>query len=369
MIKIAFFLPFLGGGGAERVCLTLAEGFLHHGFEVDFVLARKTGRLLKEVPIGAGVVDLSARRTLNALLPLAAYLRREKPFALIAAPDHANLVAIWAKLLAFSQTRVLISNHIFLSISIGNTRKIQEKIYPFLLHLFYRQADALVSVSRGAADDLARIARISRKRIRTIYNPFPLAEIARQGSEPPSHPWFAPGGPPVILAAGRLSAQKDYPTLLRAFASVRKIRPVRLVILGEGEELPRLLALADDLGIRTDIDLPGFMDHLYPLMAHCQVFVLSSTWEGFGNVLVEALTCGAQIVSTDCPSGPAEILENGKYGRLVPVGDDDALGRAIEDALDHPLPIEGLKERAKAFSSEQAVCAYLNALGLSLNDR
>jgi len=368
MIKIAFFLPFLGGGGAERVCLTLAEGFLNRGMEVDFVLARKTGQLLKEVPMEAGVVDLSARRTINALLPLAAYLRREKPFALISAPDHANLVAIWAKLLTSNQTKVLISNHIFLSISIRNTRKIQEKIYPLLLHLFYRQADALVAVSRGAADDMARIARIPRERIRTIYNPFPLAKISRQGSEPPSHPWFAPGGPPVILAAGRLSAQKDYPTLLRAFASVRKSRPARMVILGEGEELPRLLALADELGIRTDIDLPGFLDHPYPLMACCRAFVLSSAWEGFGNVLVEALACGAQVVSTDCPSGPAEILEGGKYGRLVPVGDFAALAHAIEDALDHPFPVEALKGRAQDFSSETAVRAYLQVLGLSPND-
>jgi glycosyltransferase involved in cell wall biosynthesis len=366
--KVAFFLPFLAGGGAERACINLAEGFLHHGLEVDFVLAKKTGPLLKDVPPGAGVVDLSARRTLAALLPLANYLCREKPFALIAAPDHANLVAIWAKLLASSQTRVLIGNHIFLSSAIKNSRKIQEKIYPFLLHLFYRRADALIAVSRGAANDMARVARIPRECIQPIYNPFPLAEIVRLGSEPPTHPWFAPGEPAVILAAGRLSAQKDYPTLLRAFASVRTRHLVRLVILGEGEELARILALADELGIRADIDLPGFSNHPYPLMARCRVFVLSSAWEGFGNVLVEALACGAQVVSTDCPSGPAEILEDGKYGRLVPVGDTVALACAIEDALDHPLPVEDLRERAKAFSSEMAVRAYLQVLGLSPND-
>ena len=182
MGKIALFLPFLAGGGAERVCINLAEGFLRHGLEVDFVLAKKTGSLLKDVPTGVGVVDLSARRTLTALLPLAAYLRREKPFALIAAPDHANLVAIWAKMLASSPTKVLISNHIFLSIAIKNSRKIQETIYPFLLHLFYRRADALVAVSRGAADDMASIARIPRECIKAIYNPFPLTEIAHLGS-------------------------------------------------------------------------------------------------------------------------------------------------------------------------------------------
>jgi glycosyltransferase involved in cell wall biosynthesis len=364
MNKIAFFLPSLEGGGAERVCITLAEGFLRHGLAVDLVLARKTGPLLKDVPKEAGIVDLSARRTLSALLPLAAYLRREKPFALISAPDHANLVAIWAKMLASSQTRVLISNHIHISIAIQNSRKIQEKIYPFLLHLFYRRAGAIIAVSLGAADEIARVARIPRESIRSIYNPFSLAEIARLGAKPPTHPWFAPGESPVILAAGRLTAQKDYPTLLRAFASVRGRRPVRLVIMGEGEELARLLALADELGIRADVDLPGFLENPYSLMTGCGVFVLSSAWEGFGNVLAEALACGAQAVSTDCPSGPAEILEYGKYGRLVPVGNADALAGAIESALDHPLPVEGLKERASAFSCEAATDAYLEALGL-----
>lgn len=365
MRKVAFFLPCLAGGGAERESINLAEGFLCRGLEVDFVLARKTGPLVKDVPRKAGVVDLSARRTLTALVPLAAYLRREKPIALIAVPDHANLVAIWAKMLASSQTRVLISNHINLSYSIRNTRKVQEKIYPFLLHLFYRQADALVSVSRGAADDMARIARIPRECIRVIYNPFPLDEIARLGAMATDHPWFAPGEPSVILAAGRLTAQKDYPTLMKAFASLRKNRPARLVILGEGEEHPRLLALATKLGIRADIDLPGFLDRPYPLMARCRVFVLSSAWEGFPNVLVEALACGTQVVSTDCPNGPAEILDDGKYGHLVPVGDAVALAQAIEAALDHPSPVKMLRQRAQVFYGKDTARQYLEALGIT----
>jgi glycosyltransferase involved in cell wall biosynthesis len=368
MSKIAFFLPFLAGGGAERVCITLAEGFLNHGLEVDFVLASKTGPLLKTVPKGARIVELSARRTFTALLPLAAYLRRENPFALIAAPDHANLIAIWAKLLASNQTKVLIGNHIFLSVAIKNSRKIQEKIYPFLLNLFYRQAGVIVAVSRGAADEMARIARIPRDCIQTIYNPFPLAEITRLGSELPTHPWFFPGEPPVILAAGRLSVQKDFFTLLRAFTVVRSHRRVRLVILGEGEELTHLQSLVSELGIGADVDFPGFLDPPYPFMTNSRVFVNSSAWEGFGNVLVEALACGAQVVATDCPSGPAEILEDGEHGRLVPVGDVIALADAIEDAIDHPLPVEGLKFRAKDFSSETAVDAYLQVLGLASND-
>jgi glycosyltransferase involved in cell wall biosynthesis len=365
MPKVAFFLPSLEGGGAERVCVTLAGAFLHQGLAVDFVLGKKTGQLLDDIPAGAGLIDLASRRTLTALLPLAAYLRKENPFALIAAPDHANLVAIWAKLLASSQTRVLISCHNQMSIAIQNSRKIQEKKYPLLLHLFYRQADALVAVSQGVADDLACVARIPREKIKSIYNPFPVDEIVCLGSQLPSHPWFGLGKTPVVLAVGRLTAQKDHSTLLRAYAALRSRRPVRLVILGEGEERARLLALADELGIRSDVDLPGFTDNPYSYMTHCRVLVLSSIWEGFGNVLVEALACGTQVVSTDCPSGPAEILENGTYGRLVPVGDVKAMAKAIESALDDPLPVEKLHPHAQAFSTDVAAKQYLDALGLA----
>jgi glycosyltransferase involved in cell wall biosynthesis len=363
--KVAFFLPSLAGGGAERVCVNLAGGFLQRGLEVDFVLVRAEGPLLQAVPSGARVIDLSARRTLAALLPLAAYLRREKPYALIAAPDHANLVALWANQLSGSRSRLVLTTHNFLSIVVRRARKVQESLYPLLLRLFYKYAFALVAVSAGAADDLAHLTGIRREHIRVIHNPVALPDPAALRAASPGHPWFAEGEPPVILAAGRLTAQKDYPTLLRAFASVRSRRPARLVILGEGEERARLLELAAELGIRADVDLPGFTDHPYPLMARCRVFVLSSAWEGFGIVLAEALACGAQVVATDCPSGPAEILEGGKYGRLVPVGDVDALANAIEAALDQPFPIEKLRARARSFSVETVTDQYLRLLGLA----
>ena len=248
------------------------------------------------------------------------------------------------------------------------SRKIQEKIYPFLLGLLTPVFYGLVAVSKGNADALRSKAHIPSRKLHIIHNPIVRPEMDQLSLIPLQHPWFQPGQPPVILAAGRLVAQKDYPTLLRSFSLVRQHRSAHLVILGEGTQREAILRLAEELGLSSDLDLIGFDLNPFRFMARCAVFVLSSAWEGFGNVLGEALACGAQIVSADCPSGPAEILENGKHGRLVPVGDSIAFARAIEDALDHPLPLEGLKERAKAFTSEKAVRAYLKVLGLTSND-
>jgi len=364
MDKIAFFLPNLAGGGAERVCLNLVKGFVQRGFEVDIVLANSTGELLKEISVGVNIVDLQASRVFSALFPLVNYLRHECPAFLIAAPDHANLIAVWAKMLAGVETSVVITTHNQTSIVTYKTPKMQEKLYPYLLMLFQSHADHIVAVSEGVADDLARTAHIQRSRILVVYNPAVPSNLSDLASQQLIHPWFTEGQLPVILAVGRLTSQKDYPTLLRAIALLRLHRPVRLVVLGEGNLLAELNTLSAQLGIDADVDFRGYDSNPYRYMARCSVFVLSSAWEGFSVVIAEALACGAQIVSTDCPSGPAEILENGKYGHLVPVGDGPALAKAIEEALDHPMDIESLKTRAAVFSVDTAVEGYLNLMGL-----
>ena len=225
MTKIAFFLPSLDGGGAERVCVNLATGFLASGLDVDFVLSQAKGPLLHAVPAGAGVIDLAARRALAATLPLAAYLRREKPFALIAAPDHANLIAIWARMLAGVKTRTVITNHNYLSIVIRQSPKLQEKLYPYLLRLFQNYATYIVAVSEGAADDLARTAHVPPGRVSVIHNPAVHPALHELASSPLAHPWFASGQPPVILAVGRLTSLKriTLPFFLRSLSSGRGV--------------------------------------------------------------------------------------------------------------------------------------------------
>jgi len=221
-----------------------------------------------------------------------------------------------------------------------------------------------VAVSRGVADDLARLTGLPREKIQVIYNPVVTPELFVKAEEPLGHPWFAAGEPPVILGVGRLHEAKDFQTLIRAFALVRKKRVARLVILGEGEERPKLEALVRELGLEEEVALPGFVDNPFKYMKRAGVFVLSSQWEGFGNVLVEAMACGTPVVSTACPSGPEEILENGRWGRLVSVGDVDALAEAIILTLDdknHP----DVARRALDFGVQRAIDEYIRVLGLN----
>jgi glycosyltransferase involved in cell wall biosynthesis len=218
-----------------------------------------------------------------------------------------------------------------------------------------------VVVSREAADDLARTARLARERIEVIYNPVITPALREQAAQAPDHPWFAPGQPPVVLGVGRLTRQKDFPTLIRAFAEVRRRRTARLVILGEGEERPALTALVAELGLDPDVALLGFRDNAAAYMARAAVFVLSSAWEGLPTVLIEALATGTPVVSTDCQSGPREILQEGRLGDLVTVGDPAGLARAIEAPLDRaPVPVG--EKVLFPFTREAAVDHYLRVI-------
>jgi glycosyltransferase involved in cell wall biosynthesis len=245
----------------------------------------------------------------------------------------------------------------------------RERHLPRLLGHGYRMADGIVAVSDGVADDLARCSGLPREGITTVYNPVITAELAPLARQALAHPWFQPAAPPVILGVGSLAARKDFPTLLRAFARVRAQRGCRLVILGQGstpektaEVKAELMALATSLGVAADVDLPGFVANPFAYMSRAGAFVLSSAYEGLPGVMIQALACGCPVVSTDCPSGPAEILDGGRFGALVPVGDDQAMAQAITATLDDPIAAERLQARGALFSVERAVDRYLELL-------
>jgi glycosyltransferase involved in cell wall biosynthesis len=280
---------------------------------------------------------------------------------LVSSMSHANLVALWAAKLARSATPVVVTEHNTLSQAAGEDGALAKGIWPHLLRLFYPWAASVVAVSRGAADDLSRTSGLPRDRVQVVYNPVITRAILAQAEKDPGHPWFAPGEPPVILGVGRLTRQKDFPTLLRAFAQVRRRRPARLIILGEGEDRVALEKLRDELGLTDDVALPGFQENAMAYMAHSALFALSSAWEGLPTVLIEALAAGTQVVSTDCPSGPREILQDGRLGRLVPVGDSAALARAILETLERPsqaVPPDALTP----FTMDAAVDEYLRVI-------
>lgn len=358
---IAFYLPSLCGGGAERVVVNLAQGITERGIRVDLVLAAAEGPLLDQVPPTVRIVDLHAPRVLRSLAPLARYLRRERPRVLVSAMGHANLIAIWAAKLAGGVAPLIVTEHNTLSQETQRQSRVVGRLWPHLLRTFYPWATTIVAVSRGAADDLARTAGLPRDGIEVVYNPVITPAMLALARQAPDHPWLAPGQPPVVLGAGRLTGQKDFLTLVRAFAEVRRRRPARLIILGEGPDRPAIEALVRELGVGADVALPGFQENALAYMAGSAVFVLSSAWEGLPTVLIEALAAGTRVVSTDCPSGPREILQDGRLGALVPVGDAAALAAATLEALERSrgaIPTDALLP----FTREASVDHYLRVI-------
>ncbi|ADE13879.1 glycosyl transferase group 1 [Nitrosococcus halophilus Nc 4] len=363
--RLALFLPSLHGGGAERVMLTLAEGFAERGLLVDLVLASAEGPYLNRVPEAVHVVNLGVSRVIKSLPGLVRYLRREQPQALLSALDHANLIALVAKRLAASKASCVVSVHSTLSVEQRHTKVWRARFIPWLITRWYPGAKKVVTVSQGVAEDLIQTTGLAPEKIQVIYNPVVIPDLLAQAQAPIPHPWLGADQPPVILGIGRLTAQKDFPTLIRAFARVREQRLARLIILGEGEERPKLEALIRTLNLQQDVALPGFVHNPYAYMGRAAVFVLSSAWEGFGNVLVEAMAVGTPVVATDCPSGPAEILHDRTYGPLVGVGDDLHMAKAMMDILEGRGPTASvLRGRAADFSLEAAITAYLEVLNL-----
>lgn len=358
MRRLVIYLPTLDSGGAEKLHLNLAPEFNAMGYEVSFLLHRATGSLLPLVPEGIPIFSMDCGRTLAGLLPLARFLKREQPDILLANLGHNNILALWAKAISNAPTRIVTSFHNTLSGEAGEHANWKNKILPTLCRLFLKRSDGVVAVSNGVADDLAQIARLPRSRIEAIYNPVVFADFDARMSEEPPHPWFSDSGPPILLAVGRLNRQKDFATLLNAFARLRESMSARLIILGEGELKAELETQAAALGVAEAVSLPGFVANPLPFMRKAAGLVMSSRYEGFGNVLVEALACGTPVASTDCPHGPSEILQGGRYGPLTPVGDAEALTAAMRLLLQSPLPAETLRARGREFTVTRAAQAY-----------
>ncbi|MDJ0732794.1 MAG: glycosyltransferase [Nostocaceae cyanobacterium] len=360
---VACFLRFLGGGGAERIILNLTRGFVKRGLKVDLVLTSTGGPHLWQVPSEVRIVDLKTPRLLASLPSLVRYLNQEQPKSLLSTLHYNNEFALLAKRFSKSSTRVVVREANTLSLDAKPKDGLKKRLIPLFVRQLYPWADNVVAVSKGVAEDLANVTDLPLKRIQTIYNPTITPDLLLKAQERVEHPWFQPGQPPVILGVGRLQAQKDFPTLIRAFAQVRQVREAKLVILGWGPDRPQLEALISELGLVDDVDLPDHVKNPYAYMARSSVFVLSSAWEGLPNALIEAMAVGVPVVSTDCKSGPNEILDNGKYGFLVPVGDNGAIAQGILSILSgnsQPVDPSWLEQ----FTLETVTQQYLEALGI-----
>jgi len=381
-MHIAVFIYAMTAGGAQRRTLTLLKEFVDRGHHVDLVVVESSGALQREIPATVRCVPLKSRwveclpgkglRKLKLFCcrrALADYLRRHGPDVLLSAASHTSLTALSARRLSGTGTPLVLRLSSHLTASHEGTFNLFNRMRYLTACRWFAEADAVIAVSKAIAEDIAQHTGVARHRIRTIYNPVFTEDLIAKASAHLAHPWFAEGGPPVILGVGRLAAHKDFPTLIRAFAVVRNRRPARLVILGEGSLRWDLTTLAQSLGIAADIDMPGYVSNPLAWMSRASVFVLSSSCEGLPGVLIEAMAAGCRVVSTDCPSGPAEILENGAYGRLVPVGDHVALAEAIATTLDAPHDPQGLMARAADFSVNRAVDEYLEVLSQVAKER
>ncbi len=385
--------------GAERVAINIARGLASRGHHVDFLVEESGAWLGRElsaehpniivVNLRAGrhnVADrllqarafaahlLSAPRAMlaggdpcvgpvAALLfkdapPLAAirrYLHKAKPRAVLSFLNYPNTVLLLAASLHRGDTRFIVSvrNHMSVAAALNESARVRS--VPRLMRRLFGRADVVVTPSQGVADDVAAITGICRDRITVIYNPVFRPELATMAEAPVNHPWLVDGNEPVIVGAGKFKPQKDFPTLLRAFAKVRAERPARLIVLGQGEGEKALREMSRTLGIAADVDFPGHVANPFAYYRRASVFVLSSVWEGLPNALIEAMACGCPVVSTDCPSGPSEILDGGRFGALVPVGEAETMAKAILATLGSTPSRTQLIERAREFSLDRAV--------------
>ena len=360
---VDILLPDLRGGGAERVCLNLANAFASRGLPVRMVLMRAEGELLPLLDPRVEVVDLGAVRVRNVLWPLVRHLRQERPAALLANMWPLTFVAVLARKLAREDCRVVAVEHTTWSATPLLASRRTRLGFKVSMKWMQSRANALLAVSQGAAEDLERFAGLTPGTVHAQYNPIVANATHETPAATPERAtaWWH-GNHHKLLAVGTLKAVKEFPVLLQALAQLRKTVDARLLILGEGEERRALEDMIRELGLEDAVELAGFVSNTEPYYAHADLFVLSSDHEGFGNVIVEALAHGTPVVSTDCPSGPREILQDGNYGTLVPVGDVEVLARAMQDSLQATHDHAALKLRARDFAVDTIADQYLDHL-------
>jgi glycosyltransferase involved in cell wall biosynthesis len=345
----------------------LANGFVERGLNVDMVVNNPEGVYFSALSPQVRQVHLGVKRTAMAIPKLVQYLRSKQPKVLLSTLEHANAASLMANFLAGGKSRVVVREANTTSRGQKNNPHPTAKMVYLLLRWLYIKASGIVAVSEGVAQDLIQAYNIPASKVSVILNPVLTQRMFDLAQAPCPHPWLQQKDIPVILGVGRLSAQKDYPTLIKAFAKVRAQRPVRLIILGEGEDRKALEVLIHELKLNDDVSLPGFADNPFCYMAKASVFVLSSIFEGLPNALIQAMALGTPAVATDCPSGPHEILEGGRYGALIPMQNDQEMANAIQKTLDHPLPPVDQSWRQR-YEVDQIISTYLGVLGFTGSD-
>lgn len=356
--RVAFLVPNMNVGGVQRVRLLLARWFLRAGWSVDFVLVKAKGELLKAIPDECDVVGLGNRRMLLSLARLRRYLSHRRPDLVIASIWPLTSLAALAALFSRFKGVLLMSEHSTLSLSpIG--RGLDGVFLRMAMRWLNPRVGPLVAVSEGVRRDLIALGA-NRERVYTIHNPVEIS-ISRDSATSVPEPWRGRAKRLRWLAVGRLKDAKDYPMMLAAFAEVlRRGTDAGLVIAGDGVDRAKIeQIIASNPAFKDRVALLGDVPDPSSLYTQAGLFLFSSKFEGFGNVLVEALAAGLPIVATDCRSGPREILLDGALGQLVPVGDALAFADAIERTLDSPHVPEPFWARARDFRLGVVASRYI----------
>jgi glycosyltransferase involved in cell wall biosynthesis len=363
--RIAIFVATSGHSGVDRIINNLVAQFDRWGNPVDLLQIQGHGpkvsvhglRHARRIALGASHVN-------TALPALIRYLRRERPVALLTDKDRVNRIAIIARALAGSDTRLVVRLGTTVSANLADRGALERWTQRSSMRNLYPLADRVILPSEDAANDLIAYTGLAPTQIQVVRSPVVSEQIDELAADPVDHPWFRAGEPPVVLGVGELGYRKDFTTLIRAFAEVRRARPCRLMILGRGRRKDALVALASELGVSNDVALPGFVTNPYPIMSRSSLYVLSSRWEGMPVALIEALACGTPVVATDCPSGPREVLGNTEASSLVPVGAVSAMAAAITVQLDHPSEPANLRRLVEPYRIPASAAAYLRVLGI-----
>lgn len=364
--KIAIFSGFdQFPGGVERMNLHLLAGFSKRGYDIDLLLFTAEGPLLSQIPDNINVIDFGNPRLLGSVTKLLVYFKHNKPSIMYCTSTDRGFAAMLAKILSMSGTHIIIGMRTQESMLPYDPSSIKQNLLRRLKKILCPLASLFIPVSYGVAEDTIDNLGVSRGKIKVIYNPVVTEKLKENMQKPVSHPWISEKTQTVILAVGRLEPQKDFVTLIQAFQQVIQQIDSKLIILGEGSQRQMLTELIDELSLSEQVDMPGFVDNPYAYMKNADLFVLSSKYEGLGNVLIEAMACGCPIVSTNCPSGPSEILDDGEYGTLVPVEDIQSLSNAMVKVLKQEHDIGKLLQRAEYFSEDRIIDEYIEALQLN----
>ena len=362
---IALMFVTSGHSGVDRIVTNLLPEFGNTKHSFDLLTIPGHGPYSNNLPDNIKLRRLPALNQSTVFPGLIWYLYHHRPHILLTASHKLNRAALLARIITGVSTRIAIRMGMSVTAKIEEMKSTKSQALQDSMRKWYPQADAVITPSQGVGNDLIEIAGINSKNLHVIPNPLINDMFYSMADKPVNHPWLKDSEVPIILSVGSLEARKDFSTLIRAFSKVKEKKQCRLLVLGEGKQRNKLLELAEELGVGNHVDLPGYDENPYRYMKNASVFVLSSRREGASAVIVEALACGTPVVSTDCPSGPAETLQNGRYGKLVPIGDHESMAEAISTTIANPQPKNLLREAVEKNRTDLSAKQYLRAMGIT----